>query len=297
MMSQLTLDQQRAETPSAFTPTQGGALTAPQPAVITHLPPESQKTDVMELIRLGIDRQISPDALAKLYELHQRVQADNARRAFREAMVAFQATCPRIGKDRDGLKTKSGSVVSRYATLEHISERIRETMERCGLSYTFDTDLGTDGVRVVCWIHHRDGHSEKSQFTSAAVGTDLMNKAQMLASASSYGKRYSLCNALGIVIAEEDDDGANSAPPAAPTQRADAPVTQPRADRVTAAQCKSLYDTWAEMLRANAIKPADADWVKLVSECTGIAADKVFKADHWTVADLQAVAARIQVPF
>lgn len=253
---------------------------------------QQQPTGVMQLLSAAIANNIDPASMAKLYDLHERMAAQAAKEAFRNAMTQFQSICPSIGKDKDGYKG-----AYRYATLEHIADTIRQPLADVGLSYTFNASQAGDEITTTCTVHHVGGHSESSTFVALAAGTNMMNVTQMRASALSYGRRYALVMALGIVIREEDDDGSASAPPAAPAARADAPVTQPRSDRVTAAQCKSLYTTWAEMLAANGMKPTDADWVKLVTECTNIPADKVFKSDHWTVADLQTVASRIQVPF
>lgn len=251
---------------------------------------QQQPTGVMQLLSAAIANNIDPASMAKLYDLHERMAAQAAKEAFRNAMTRFQSTCPSIGKDRDGHGY-------RYATLEHIADTIRQPLADVGLSYTFNATQSGDEITTICTVHHVGGHSESSTFVAVAAGTKMMNVTQMRASALSYGRRYALMMALGIVIREEDDDGDASAPPAAPAARADAPVTQPRAERVSGAQCKSLYTTWAEMLSANGMKPTDADWVALVSECTSIPADKVFKSDHWTTADLQTVASRIQVPF
>lgn len=243
--------------------------------------------NVMALIDKGVTNNLSPEAMGQLYQLHQRIQADNAKREFREALMRFQRTCPSIGKDRMGGK-------ARYATIEHIADMIRDTLEACGLTYTFDTSVKAEGVEVTCWIHHLGGHSEPSRFTSVADGTAAMNATQRLASAVSYGKRYSLCNGLGIVIRQEDDDGESAAPPDAPAAAA-GPITQPRGQRVTLDECKRLHEHWVKQMKSNRLSFNDEAWVALVCGCTKIPAEQAFKTEAWTRDDLRAVAKDIGV--
>lgn len=243
--------------------------------------------DVMTLIDKGVSNNLSPEAMGQLYQLHQRIQADNAKRAFREAMTQFQSDCPSVGKDRDGHGY-------RYATLEHIADTIRAPLAACGLSYTFNASQTAEEVRVACTVHHINGHSETAEFASVACGTKMMNATQMRASALSYGRRYALTMALGLVIREEDDDGRLSAPPDAP-EAADGPITQPRGKRVTVDQCKRLFTLWQQQMKANELSFSKEAWIAVVTKATQIPADKVMLAESWTPDDLRAVAKEIGV--
>ncbi len=67
--------------------------------------------------------------------------------------------------------------------------------------------LSGGGYLVACIVHHREGHSERTEFLVPIDVQARMNDAQKAGSALTYGRRYALCAALGIVTAEEDDDG------------------------------------------------------------------------------------------
>lgn len=253
-----------------------------------------QQVDVMTLIDKGVSNNLSPEAMGQLYQLHQRIEADHARRAFYEAKARFKSLCPAIAKDRDGLRTKGGAVVSRYASLEHIDDKITPHLIACGLTYDFNTKVDSSGVTVTCIISHVDGHSASSEFTAVADGTDLMNKTQKMASAMSFGKRYSLCNALGIIIRDEDDDGQSASPPDAP-EAADAPVTQPRGQRVTVDQCKRLFTLWQGQMKANGLACDIPAWAAVVTKVTKIPAEMATKSEAWSLDDVAAVAKEIGV--
>jgi len=246
-----------------------------------------QQVDVMTLIDKGVSNNLSPEAMGQLYQLHKRIQDDNAKREFREAMTKFQSECPSVGKDRDG----NGY---RYATLEHIADTIREPLAACGLSYTFNAIQTAEEVRVSCTVHHISGHSETAEFASVACGTKMMNATQMRASALSYGRRYALTMALGLVIREEDDDGRASAPPDAP-EAADAPITQPRGQRVTVDQCKRLFTLWQGQMKANGLACDIPAWAAVVTKVTKIPAEMATKSEAWSLDDLAAVAKEIGV--
>lgn len=242
--------------------------------------------NVMTLIDKAVTNNLSPDAMAKLYDLHRQVEADRSRRAFFAAKAKFKQLCPPIAKDRDGLKTKSGAVVSRYATLEHIDSVITPHLVECGLTYDFNTRVDQSGVTVTCIVSHVDGHSSSSDFTAVADGTDLMNKTQKMASAMTYAKRYSLCNALGIVIREEDDDGQAASPPDAPTA-SDGPTTQARNARITQEQLTALIDEWKRRRMAFELDVDKADFQRFAQEKAGLDPAKAFSPSGWTVAALE----------
>lgn len=251
--------------------------------------------NVMTLIDKAVTNNLSPEGMTQLYQLHQQVEADKARRAFFEAKARFKELCPPIVKDRDGLKTKGGAVVSRYATLEHIDDVITPHLIACGLTYDFNTRVDQAGVTVSCIVSHVDGHSKSSDFTAVADGTDLMNKTQKMASAMTFGKRYSLCNALGIIIREEDDDGMGAAPPDAPDHDASQPTTHPRGQRVAPTQVIDLFHMWQAQMKSNGLDFTDPAWVKLVVRCTSLPETSVMKAGLWCRKDLEDVAKEMGV--
>lgn len=152
------------------------------------------------------------EALRELVRLKREEQDREAARTFAADLSAFQERAPAIGKNA------AGAHQARYATLDHIMSRIGGTLARCGFSVTYDEENCDDGrLRVWAILRHRDGHTERASATvSREKASNRMNATQADGSAMQYGRRYALCNVLGLSIGEEDDDGAGAGPAAEP---------------------------------------------------------------------------------
>lgn len=201
--------------------------------------------DVGALLQTAVTNNLGPEAMRELFELHRDIEANNARKAFFDAIQRFQERCPPIVKDRTA---GAGSYSYRYATLEEIASVIRPHLAECGLSYSFDCTMGDGSITTTCRVRHVAGHSETSTFTAPIDGTAKMNAMQKTASATSYANRYALRNALGLTIAEEDDDGHAASPVEPPSQRQGGPTAQPRAERVSKDDLADLHGYWKETM-------------------------------------------------
>ena len=119
------------------------------------------------------------------------------------------------------MSSPKGNYSYRYADLADIQRAIAPALADCGLSVSFDTAQDPGGYVIQAKIHHVGGHSEVTTFRVPIDDKTRMNSAQAAGSALTYGRRYALTAALGIVTAEDDDDGhaitAAPVPPPAPT--------------------------------------------------------------------------------
>ena len=195
----------------------------------------------MSIIELAITKGTDPDSLAKLVDLQERIRKAEAEKAFNEAIQAFQSECPPIPHDCEGYKGEYN-----YASLPRIIETIKPHLRSHRLSYSFDSETNGQTMLIKCTIHHVDGHSRTSQTQMAIQGTKMMNSPQMSASALTYGRRHTLCAALGLVTADSDDDGRNAEPRPRPDARGDAPQQTPRDQRVTVDEMKELTALWTK---------------------------------------------------
>lgn len=163
-------------------------------------------------ITLAIEKNVPVETLERLLALRDKIQADNARDMFFRALSLFQSKCPVIPKEKTA---GNGNFTYKYAPLEVIVKHIGPLLNECGLSFTFDTEDTESDKTTICTVHHIAGHSEKSRFKVPIDKTARMNDTQKQGSAGTYAKRYALCNALGILTGDEDDDGAHATPGAA----------------------------------------------------------------------------------
>lgn len=200
---------------------------APHPASVT----------IEALIGKAIEHGASVESLERLISLRASLHEEAAREAFFAALSAFQAACPIIPKERVCLNKDGRTVRYRYAPLDTIVRLIGPLLERFGLSYRVETRIepGSPPMLVaVTHVHHRLGYSTSSEFRVPIDNDAYMSGPQKFGSAGSYAKRYSLCNAFGILTGEEDDD----APP--PSERIRPAPAPRRPDVVSAAQVRRL---------------------------------------------------------
>ena len=191
-------------------------------------PPPPAVIDAGALLAQGIQHGLSVDALERLLSMRRELQAEQAKAAFFAALATFQAQIPAIPKSQTARVTSAkGTFTYRYADLADIQKTIAPVLAGNGLSVTFDTEQDQGGYVVMAKVHHTGGHSETTTFRVPLDGGARMNSTQAAGSALTYGRRYALTAALGIVTADEDDDAQatySAAPP--PARPAPAPAPQ-----------------------------------------------------------------------
>lgn len=169
------------------------------------------------------------EALERLLAMRADLKREQAREAFSHALAAFQAEIPPIAKNKTArVQGRNGSFTYNYADIAAVQRAIAPRLKECGLSVTFDTEQEGEILKVACIVHHVDGHSERTEFPVPIDRQARMNDTQKVGSALTYGCRYALCAALGIVTAEDDDDANSTStgsvgPQAAPALHAPAP--------------------------------------------------------------------------
>jgi len=162
----------------------------------------------MYLLELAISKDADVDKLEKLMVLKERWDAEEARKAFIQAMSDFQSKCPAIRKTKAGGSTKGGQVAYYYAPLESMVAQTQQLVKECGFSYTFDTPMQKEGgVEVAITVAHIQGHSKTSiVFMPFVTKTGVMSDPQVIGATMTYAKRYAYGNAFGIMTMDDDTD-------------------------------------------------------------------------------------------
>lgn len=165
-----------------------------------------------------LDRAVSQGAdiaiLEKLMALQERWEANQARKAFDEAMATARGEIPPIMKNRQvGFKSKklgASDTNYRHEDLAEIARTIDPILGKSGLSYRFrTTSLPNEPITVTCIVSHRDGHSEQNTLSAGRDDSGNKNSIQAIGSTITYLQRYTLKAALGLAAAN-DDDGKSS---------------------------------------------------------------------------------------
>ncbi len=176
------------------------------------VPAGEQKSGGLELqplIHMAIEKKVPVETIERLLAMRTQLKAEFAKEAFDNAMADFQGECPVIKKTKDGGKTKSGIVAYSYAPLDKIVSQTKGLIAKHGFSYQIKTEMTGEKVKAICIVKHRLGHSEQSEMeVPLGAKTDIMSAPQVVASATTFAKRYALCNAFGIITGDEDNEGA-----------------------------------------------------------------------------------------
>lgn len=163
-------------------------------------PYASESAAILNVIeRMALNPDIDPDRIERFLNLKKSMDADTARRAFDEAVSLSKAQIPAIVKNRKGHSGK-------YADFAAIAKEVDPIITQFGLSYRFRTKQ-EDRILVTCILAHKAGHSEETTLAGPPDTSGNKNAIQAIGSTLSYLQRYTLVQALGIAISEEDDDG------------------------------------------------------------------------------------------
>lgn len=260
----------------------------------------SRSEPQFSLIQQAIEKGIDADALSKLVDLQERVQKHNAEMAFNEAMQSFQGECPVIPHDKSG---GGNPAKYTYASLPQIVATIRPFLNEHGFAYSFDCVTEQDRMITTCTVSHVAGHSRTHSIMIKICGTSAMSQPQMAASALTYGRRYALCAALGIVTADTDDDcnaGAGGRPDSGvnPSPRPD-PRVAPRGERTVdpevLARHRSIGARWKAARQKQELSVSQQEFDHLVCEANGseVAPSQTMKPQFWSEADFLAVEAAV----
>lgn len=200
--------------------------------------------DISALVRLAIEEKVPVEQLERIVALKERVDERNARAAFVEALTAFRENCPPIPKTKENTQfsvTYNGvKRPSKYAPLEVIDRVARPVAAEHGLVWTWDTEISGEMMHVTCRVLHVFGHSESSTVSMPHESRAGSSPQQKYGAAQTYGMRYSLIAALGLTMADEDNDG-------------NAPDTQP--EPITEEQLANLEALISEVGEAKANVP------------------------------------------
>ena len=136
----------------------------------------------------------------------------------------------------------------RYATLSGCLESVKPALNKYGLFLSQIVEpIDARNLRIKTIIFHDSG--ESLELGSIIVSIDAggrMNSNQAAGSAITYGRRYSLCAALGISAVEDDDDGNASGQGSAGEHYANRNTPQAKAPSVSQEQIDALVTEWTE---------------------------------------------------
>lgn len=171
---------------------------------------QSESATILSIIeRAARDPQTDISKMERLFEMHQKMQAHQAERAFNAAMALVQAELEPVGRGTDNkfLGTK-------YVDLAALAEKCTPIIAKHGFGLSFGTEPPkTAGhVSIVCDVTHSAGHAKRygCELPLDIGGKDgKSNKTalQAFGSTTTYGRRYMMLLIFNVATAALDKDG------------------------------------------------------------------------------------------
>lgn len=159
----------------------------------------------------------SPDALRNveamraLKDMYLELRAADAEQQFAVAFNALQSEMPAVQANKP-VPNNDGTVRYKFAPFEEIMAQVRPFLRKHGFTLTFSSDIKDDRVIQTCTLQHVAGHKRSNSFAARiGSGPPKASPTQADGAASTYAKRFALCDCLNIVIEKDQDARAEGA--------------------------------------------------------------------------------------
>lgn len=195
-------------------------MSEPKSESVLILPPERQQrpappgdTSPTALLAIAVQKGASVEQMQQLLALQERWEANEARKAFVEAMAKFKAEPLVVFKKQTvDFTSAKGRTHYKHATLSDVTDVVAPAMAKHGLSYRWGVSQEPKSVSVACVVTHQRGHSESVSMTAPLDDSGNKNPIQMVGSTVTYLQRYTLLAVTGLATQnEQDDDGRSGA--------------------------------------------------------------------------------------
>jgi hypothetical protein len=164
----------------------------------------------MSMLLKAVDSGADLDRIEKLMALHERFEANEARKAFSAAMAKFR------GEPMEILKTKYVNIPDgpkfHHATLANVVDGVIVAMSKFGLRHQWKTEQKANLITVTCIITHELGHSEATTLEGPPDTGGKKSAIQAIASSVSLLERYTLLAAVGLAAKDMDNDPKSEGP-------------------------------------------------------------------------------------
>jgi hypothetical protein len=159
----------------------------------------------MALLSTAVSNGADLDKLERLMALQERWEANEAKKAYVQAMADFKRNPPTIVKDKEA--SFGGNKGYKYANLAQVASVIGKALSEHGLSASWQTEQTNGTIRVTCRITHVNGYSESCSLEASPDTSGSKNAIQAIGSAKSYLEKYTLLSLAGLAADDQDDDG------------------------------------------------------------------------------------------
>lgn len=168
----------------------------------------TEKKSPAEIIQIAVQSGANLAELREAMKLQFEFEANEARKAFHQAMTNFKSNPIEIDKDKE---VSFGNTHYTHATLANVVRTITKELSKHGLSASWRTEQQEAKVCVSCKITHVMGHSEETMLCAPSDTSGAKNAIQAMGSTVTYLQRYTLLSITGLATSDQPDDDGNAA--------------------------------------------------------------------------------------
>lgn len=156
-----------------------------------------------ELLSQAMASGAGVETMERLMAMQERWEANEARRAYVEAMAAFKADPPTVVKRKH---VAFGNTEYHHADLAEVCSAAIAGLAKHGLSHRWEVKQEDKTIAVSCVVTHQLGHSESVTISASPDQSGGKNAIQAIASTVTYLERYTLLAITGLAAKDMDDD-------------------------------------------------------------------------------------------
>lgn len=146
-----------------------------------------------------------------MLDLQKEWEANEARKAYNEAMAAFKAEAVEIIKRKQvDFATAKGRTQYKHAELSDVIDAVGPSLSKHGFSWSWTLRQEKGWLEVTCVLKHRLGHFESVTLGAPPDDSGGKNTIQAIVSTKTYLERHTLKAACGVAEKGEDDDANSS---------------------------------------------------------------------------------------
>lgn len=167
------------------------------------------------VVMMAMQKGYSPELVEKMMDLQSKYEANEARKAFFQAVAEFKRNPPQVLKDKENAQFSKGSKKAMYVSLGNLVQTVNPALGEHGLSVSWDVSQTDKLVKVSCRLSHRFGHSESVTMEAPpdTSGGNAKNPIQQIKSTVTYLRAATFEAVTGIAATDDaniDDDGNGS---------------------------------------------------------------------------------------
>ena len=182
------------------------------------LVPSNTAINPMSMLQSAREQNANIETMQQLMEMQFKWEANEARKAYMEAVAAFKAAPIRITKDKINSQFSSG-----YTGIGNLVNTVNPVLSKFGLQANWDIDQ-TNEIKVTCILSHALGHSERASMTAPPDESGSKNPIQEIKSTITYLKIATYEAITGVASTDDPGDTDGNIPTSTITEGQEADI-------------------------------------------------------------------------